>query len=156
MAPLPHHQHNTSSRSTKPTAKRQQPRQLPILSAKTFHHNFLAFDVPATLPCNHTTSCPPLHFQSTNATRATCPTDAHSTLRGFLTCSALAALSIYEQAITKALLALPEQFLDIARRAWMVPVLPTICFAALYAAAFLFFLGVTATAQIIRGTGTEA
>jgi hypothetical protein len=65
-------------------------------------------------------------------------------------------LAFYEQAITKALLALPEQFLDIARRAWMVPVLPTICFAALYAAAFLFFLGVTATAQIIRGTGTEA
>ena len=156
MPPLLHHQRNTSSRSTKPTAKRQQPRQLPILSAKTFHHNFLAFDVPATLPCNHTTSCPPLHFQRTNATRATCPTDAHSTLRGFLTCSALAALSIYEQAITKALLALPEQFQHIAGRAWMVPGLPTICFAALYAAAFLLLLGVTATAQIMRGTGTEA
>ena len=156
MAPFPHHHHKSSSRSTKPTAKRQQPRQLPILSAKTFHHNFLAFDVPATLPFNHTIPCPPVHFQHTNATRTTCPADAHSTLRGFLTCSALAALSIYEQAITKALLALPEQFLDIARRAWMVPVLPTMCFAALYAAALLFFLGVTATAQIIRGTDTEA
>ena len=156
MAPLPHHHHKSSSRSTKPTAKRQQSRQLPILSAKTLHHNFLAFDFPVILPFNHTIPCPPVHIQHTNATRTTCPADAHSTLRGFLTCTALAALSIYEQAITKALLALPEQFQHFAGRAWMVPGLPTICFAALYTAAFLLLLGVTATAQVMRGTGTEA
>ena len=156
MAPLRHQQRTTSRLSTKPTAKRQQPRQQPTLSAKTLHHNHFPYDSTMPLPCNHSTANTPAHRQSTNSNRANCPTDTPSTLRGFMTCSALVAWTIYEQAITKALLALPTQFHDIAKRAWMVPVLPTMCFAAFYGAALLTIIGATATAQIIRGTGTEA
>ena len=156
MAPLRHQQRTTSRLSTKPTAKRQQPRQQPTLSAKTLHHNYLAYDFAETLSSNHSTSNTPVHLQPTNTNRANCPTDTHSTLRGFLTCSALVAWTIYEQAITKALLAVPTQLHDIAKRAWTVPVLPTMCFAVLYGAALLAIIGTTATAQIIRGTGTEA
>ena len=156
MAPLRHQQRTTSRLSTKPTAKRQQPRQQPTLSAKTLHHNYLAYDFTVQLSSNHFTANTPVHRPSTNTNRANCPTDTNSTLRGFVTCSALVAWTIYEQAITKALVALPKQFHDIAKHPWMVPVLPTMCFAAFYGVALLTIIGATATAQIIRGTGTEA
>ena len=110
MAPLRHQQRTTSRLSTKPTAKRQQPRQQPTLSAKTLHHNHFPYDSTMPLPCNHSTANTPAHLQSTNSNRANCPTDTPSTLRGFMSCSALVAWTIYEQAITKALLALPTQF----------------------------------------------
>ena len=156
MAPLhlqPRTRHHVF---TKPTVKRQQPRQQHTLSAKTLHHNYLAYDFTVPPPSHHSTASTLFHCQSTTNNRANYPTDTSSTLRGFVTCSALVAWTIYEQAITKALLAGPVQLYDIAKRAWTVPAFLTMCFAVLYGAALLATFGTTATAQFIRGCATEA
>ena len=154
----------------KPTTKRHQPGQPPNSTTKTLYCNSPDYDhagpprnpqpiPPTAIPCQIANRHQEPHTPPPR-TRTQLHTiqqaDTHTTVRGFLTCAAIVAWSIHEQAITKAHLAGPTQLFELAKRAWTVPAFPSICFAALHAAALWATFGTTTTAQFIRGCATEA